>query len=435
MSQPRNVVVILLDSLNRHLLGAYGSTEFDTPNLDRLAARSLRFDRHYTGSLPCMPARHDILCGALDFLWRPWGSIEVWEDPITFHLRSRRRHDDARVGPPAPVRDRRRELPRRLRRLGVRAGPRGRPVATRPRPDVDRRAGAAGAAGWIHHHYDTSRTWFRDGGRLPRRPHDGRGRPVAGAARRRPHERFLLFVDEFDPHEPFDAPEPWMSRYDPDWEGPQLIWPPYTTDAVASGQLDARTARAHPGQLRRQAQLIDHWLGTVLDALDRQDLWADTAVILCTDHGHYLGERDIFGKPDVPIYEPLGHIPLLIAWPGRPRRNGRRAHDQRRHPRHPVRRLRRHARAPHPRSVARPARHRRSDIGPRLGAHRRVGPRGPRDRRAPQVRPRARPREPAAVDVVEPLVDHADPRPARPAAARDPTGAPSSTSCRAPTCR
>lgn len=34
-----------------------------------------------------MPARHDILCGALDFLWRPWGSIEVWKAPITFHLR------------------------------------------------------------------------------------------------------------------------------------------------------------------------------------------------------------------------------------------------------------------------------------------------------------------------------------------------------------
>ena len=70
---------MLLDSLNRHLLGAYGGSEFDTPNLDRFAARSTRFTRHYAGSLPCMPARHDILCGALDFLWKPWGSIEVWE--------------------------------------------------------------------------------------------------------------------------------------------------------------------------------------------------------------------------------------------------------------------------------------------------------------------------------------------------------------------
>ena len=70
------------------MLGSYGGTEFDTPNLDRFAReRAVRFTNHVTGSLPCMPARHDILCGALDFLWRPWGSIEAWEDPITHQLR------------------------------------------------------------------------------------------------------------------------------------------------------------------------------------------------------------------------------------------------------------------------------------------------------------------------------------------------------------
>ena len=79
-----NVCVVLLDSLNRHLLGSYGGTEFATPNLDRFAReRATRFTRHVTGSLPCMPARHDILVGALDFLWKPWGSIELWEQPIT----------------------------------------------------------------------------------------------------------------------------------------------------------------------------------------------------------------------------------------------------------------------------------------------------------------------------------------------------------------
>ena len=54
----------------------------------------------------------------------------------------------------------------------------------------------------------------------------------------------------------------------------------------------------------------------VLDAIDARGLWADTAVIVCTDHGHYLGEKEIWGKPAVPAYEPLGHIPLMIAWPG-----------------------------------------------------------------------------------------------------------------------
>ena len=61
---------------------------------------------------------------------------------------------------------------------------------------------------------------------------------------------------------------------------------------------------------------IDHWFGRLVDVIDAKGLWNDTAVILCTDHGHYLGEKDIFGKPGVPHYEPLGHTPLLIAWPG-----------------------------------------------------------------------------------------------------------------------
>ena len=47
---PKNVVVLLLDSLNRHEMGAYGGKNFDTPNLDRLAARSVRFTNHHTGS-------------------------------------------------------------------------------------------------------------------------------------------------------------------------------------------------------------------------------------------------------------------------------------------------------------------------------------------------------------------------------------------------
>ena len=47
---PKNAIVILLDSLNRHMLGAYGGTEFETPNLDAFAKTATRFDNHHTGS-------------------------------------------------------------------------------------------------------------------------------------------------------------------------------------------------------------------------------------------------------------------------------------------------------------------------------------------------------------------------------------------------
>ena len=314
---PRNVVVVLLDSLNRHLLGAYGSDEFDTPNLDRFAARALRFDNHQTGSLPCMPARHDILCGALDFLWRPWGSVEVWEDALTYDLRrdgvttmlvsdhphlfetgGENYHTD--FGAWSYVR-----------------GHEGDPWRTAPDPSWVGAPALPAREGWIPHAYDESRTWFRTEDDFPG------ARTMAEATRWLAEEsgaadRFLLFVDEFDPHEPFDVPEPWMSRYDPDWEGPKVIWPPYAVRAVADGWIDERTARQIRANYGAKLSFIDHQLGRLLDELDRQDRWHDTAVVVCTDHGHYLGEHDIFGKPNTPVRSTLGHIPLLIAWPGRP---------------------------------------------------------------------------------------------------------------------
>ena len=146
--------------------------------------------------------------------------------------------------------------------------------------------------------------------------------------------RWFLFIDEFDPHEPFDAPEPWLGRY---WDEPPtpdeelLIWPPYTVGGVSKGRLtDVQGAqvRANYGA---KLSMIDHWFGHLLDTLDTEGLWDSTAVIVCTDHGHYLGEErvvagpegpgaagrhDIWGKPMVPQFEPIGHTPLLIHWPG-----------------------------------------------------------------------------------------------------------------------
>ena len=43
-ARPKNAVVILLDSLNWHMLGSYGGTEFATPNLDHFASQSLHFE-------------------------------------------------------------------------------------------------------------------------------------------------------------------------------------------------------------------------------------------------------------------------------------------------------------------------------------------------------------------------------------------------------
>jgi arylsulfatase A-like enzyme len=311
MEGPRHAVVVLLDSLNRHLLSSYGGTGVETPHLDRVARRAVRFEQHYAGSLPCIPARHDLLVGALDFPWRPWGSIELWESSVVASLR--------RAGVTTMLVS---DHPHLFETGGenyhtdftawdYERGHESDPWRTRPDPSF---AGAPTASErW--HPYDDSRTWFRTEEDYPG------PKTMAAAAewlrRDAPHhDRFLLLVDEFDPHEPFDTPEPYASMYGPVPDGPRLIWPPYARAAERKGVLTPEQARALRAAYAAKVTMIDAWLGRVVDALDDTGRWDDTAVIVCTDHGHYLGERDIWGKPAVPVYEPMGHLPLLVAWPG-----------------------------------------------------------------------------------------------------------------------
>ncbi len=341
---PANVVVVLLDSLNRHMLGSYGGTEFETPNLDRFATRSVRFTRHVTGSLPCMPARHDILCGSLDFLWRPWGSIELWEQALTVDLRDsgvttmlitdhphlfeiggENYHTD--FGGWDYVRGHEGDPWKTWLDpswMGVQA-----PPAAGGGWFIERRAGKS--APKIDRPYDRTRTHFRSELDFPG-PRTMRAATqwLAETAQQSQPGRWMLFVDEFDPHEPFDTPEPWASSYDDEpWQGERLIWPPYVVGGRSSGLLSEAECRHLRANYGAKLSMIDHWFGGLMDELDASGRWDDTAVIVCTDHGHYLGDErdsdvtadggarvDIWGKPMVPQFEPLGHTPLFVHWPG-----------------------------------------------------------------------------------------------------------------------
>jgi arylsulfatase A-like enzyme len=311
-SAPTNAIVILLDSLNRHMLGAYGGREFATPNLDRFAARSLRFEKHYSGSLPCIPARHDLLCGALDFLWKPWGSIEVWEHALTAYLHRAGVTSMLISDHPHLFESGGENFHTDFGAWDYQRGGEADPWKTRPDPSS---VGAPLISQPGREPYERSRSYFRGEEDFPG------PRTMSAAARwiednAGVHNRFFLFVDEFDPHEPFDTPEPYASMYDDTWEGAHLIWPPYVAAAFRRGVLTEREAHQIRASYGGKLTMIDRWFGRVLDAIDAKQLWDDTAVIVCTDHGHYLGEKEIWGKPAVPAYEPLGHIPLMVAWPG-----------------------------------------------------------------------------------------------------------------------
>ena len=315
-SGPRNAIVVLLDSLNRRMLGCYGGDEFETPNLDRLAARGLRFDRHYSASLPCMPARHDILCGAWDFLWKPWGSIELWESNIAHSMKMKGVATGLISDHPHLFETGGENYHTDFGMWDYMRGHEGDPWRLRDDPSWIGTPALPSAEGWFRRSYDTSRTYFKDetdfpGPRTMQATADWLDRNA------NQHERFFLFVDEFDPHEPFDTPEPWAYKYHDQREEDLIIWPPYMQKAIEKGVLTEEQAFQVRANYGAKLSMIDHWFGKILDAMDRNNLWDDTALFIVTDHGHYLGERnETFGKPMSPIFNLLGHIPMLVHWPG-----------------------------------------------------------------------------------------------------------------------
>ncbi|MDT7829348.1 arylsulfatase [Pricia sp. S334] len=66
--QPPNIVIIYADDLGYGELGAYGATELETPNLDRLANGGMRFTNGYASSATCTPSRYALLTGT--YPWR-----------------------------------------------------------------------------------------------------------------------------------------------------------------------------------------------------------------------------------------------------------------------------------------------------------------------------------------------------------------------------
>lgn len=298
-------IVILMDSLNRHFLPVYGNSWVRTPQIDRLAARSCVFDNHFVGSAPCMPARHDLLTGRLDFLERGWAPVQPFDCTLPcvlrengifshmttdhyhyFHLGGENYHtlfsswDFIRgqetdawasdLGAPI-VRPHYGQDAQQYERNRQRF----RSEADYPSPKTLRHA-----AEWVEEHHNDD-NWF-------------------------------LFVDSFDPHEPFDYPDEDGAAYPDDYQDKLFYWPDYagTEQAPAEAIAHAR---------KRYATLVtmsDRWLGRLLDVLDAHGLWEDTMVVLTTDHGHMLGEKQWMAKNYMPCYNEIYRIPLLVSLPG-----------------------------------------------------------------------------------------------------------------------
>ena len=128
---------------------------------------------------------------------------------------------------------------------------------------------------------------------------------------------FFLWVDFFDPHEPWDAPEYLVRRYDPDYDGPPMLHPNYGP-ADRYNDAELRNLWAH---YAAESELVDRHIGRVLEKIDDLDLWRNSLVVVMADHGMAVGEHNCCGKSNItdddgrfwPLYPVLSDELCLIA--------------------------------------------------------------------------------------------------------------------------
>lgn len=306
---------VILDTLRRDYLQPYGSDWVHTPNIARLAERSVVCDNHWVGSLPCMPARREFMTGRHNFLERGWGPLEPFDDvlphllrqadqPVFSHLITDHYHyfylggeghnssfsswqfergqeSDfwiSRVDLPA--------LPETLNRQANRQQNALNRLAQREEHEFSGPRCVEHAVRWLDDNRDAD-NWF-------------------------------LQLELFDPHEPFYVVQKYLDLYDDRWDGPLYDWPSYG-ECEDSPEAIAHIRKCYAALLT----MTDHWLGRLWDRFDALDLWRDTAVVLTTDHGSMLGEHQYWMKNAMPVYNEIARIPLIVHLPGSARAGAR----------------------------------------------------------------------------------------------------------------
>ncbi len=314
-----NVIWIVADTFRRDHVGAYGHPYIRTPVLDALAAKGTRFDRHYIAGFPTMPTRADHATGRWAMSFMRWEPLPDGVTTLAQLLAGEGIHTAAVADTPFYWRhgmnyDRgfqtfftvqgQEGSPTRVARIGHHES---RDLVAWWRKESDRNVAQTmiRAGDWLERHYK---------------------------------EDFFLYVDTWDPHEPWDAPAYYTELYMPDYDG-EVVQPIYAHWRDDPDFNEARVDKAHATYCG-EITMVDTWAGYLLRKVENMGLAENTAIIFTSDHGFYFGEHGgKFGKMTFakredgtlyrhgdldskwefsPLYEELTALPLLIRVPGVP---------------------------------------------------------------------------------------------------------------------
>jgi arylsulfatase A-like enzyme len=321
-----NVIVVILDSLRKDHVGVYGNDRIKTPGLDALAGESLRFTRAYPESIPTLPARRAIHTGIRTWPFRNWeppegetfmpaGWQSIPEDQTTVsEILQERLISTVLLSDTQHLFKAGMNFQRGFAVYDWIRGQerdRYRPTMKVSQEQVEKMVVPGNDDSMVDkvRQYlantasrESEEDWFAP--KVFRMATDflqtaDKGQP------------FFLVVDCFDPHEPWDPPEKYVSLYDDGYEGPEPIVPNYSD----TGWIGERELERMKALYAAEVTMTDHWLGNFLEKMDSTGLSENTLLILLSDHGVALGEHDATGKPFWALWPEVTDIPFLIRHP------------------------------------------------------------------------------------------------------------------------
>ncbi len=308
-------IMVMFDTLNRHMLEPYGCDWTHTPNFARLAEQTVTFESAYVGSMPCMPARRELHTGRYNFMHRSWGPLEPFDDSMPEILKNNGVYTHLVTDHYHYFEDGGATYHHRYSSWESSRGQEGDSwkgeVADPDIPeDVIGRKSNLWRNDWINRKY----MQWEEQQPQPRTFKTG----IEFIETNKNEDNWFLQIETFDPHEPFFTQQHYKDLYPHDYDGPHFDWPPY--DSVHETSEEVQHMRYEYAAL---LTMCDRYLGKVLDKMDEYDLWDDTMLIVCTDHGFLLGEHDWWAKMVQPFYQEVAHIPLFI-WDPRSKKQGER---------------------------------------------------------------------------------------------------------------
>lgn len=317
----RNLIVIVLDSLRQDHVSSYhgGRQAFtdvaavNTPTIDAFAQRSAVFRSAYPEALPTIPIRCQLMTGQRTLPSRPWEPLTHADVPLA-EILSKEGFTCGLISDVYHYRAPGMNYHRGFHSYDWIRGQEYDPwVVAKPRRSVDDFVNAHYPPEWRARvaQYLANTDHMQDA--AARFPVQVFGKAVHWLESNRDVDRLFLWVDSFDPHEPWDPPVSFDRFTDPAYRGPKLLLPMGGSAASWASPEEIRYIR---GLYAGEVAFVDHALGELAETLERLGYMEDSLIVLLGDHGHPLADHGKFLKGPDRLHSELLNVPFMIHVPG-----------------------------------------------------------------------------------------------------------------------